>query len=218
MPARARPRPSHPATSRCRYVDDAGYRCRRVATVAGGFCRQCAIALELDLEEGGAADRLVGTMDRILARGARDPMLSGAAAFLGGLLGAQIIHRAPPSIQEPVRQMGRMAADAARARAEQAAKAQAEQRRAQPPPRPPDPETARALALRDARTTLGFEPDEKLTVDQVKERKRALARVYHPDLGNGSVKQMQRVNAAADLLIAKLERPTAARAGKDKHP
>jgi hypothetical protein len=71
---------------------------------------------------------------------------------------------------------------------------------AAPPPRrpPPDPTV-------EARVILGFEPGEPLTADKIKDRKRSLAKVFHPDRGSGgSVKQMQRVLAAADLLMARL--------------
>src|SRR3990167_6073318 len=116
MPPVRRPRSAYPQTARCRYVDD-GQRCRRVATVAGGFCRQCAVALELDLERGSGADRIVGTVDPILARGARDPLLSQLGAFFGGVLGATLIHRAPPSIQQPLRQAATVVEAQVRARA-----------------------------------------------------------------------------------------------------
>lgn len=51
---------------------------------------------------------------------------------------------------------------------------------------------------------LGFDPDEKLTVQMVKDRKRRLAEAFHPDRPGGSTKQMQKVNRAADVLIASL--------------
>lgn len=51
---------------------------------------------------------------------------------------------------------------------------------------------------------MGFEPAEPLTMEKVQKRKQALARVFHPDMQGGSEVQMKRVNAAADLLLAKL--------------
>lgn len=51
---------------------------------------------------------------------------------------------------------------------------------------------------------LGFEPAEILTIERVQDRKKALAKVFHPDLHGGSEAQMKRVNAAADVLLAKL--------------
>ena len=55
----------------------------------------------------------------------------------------------------------------------------------------------------DPRVILGFGPEQKLTIQIVKDRKRKLAEMYHPDKG-GSPEAMQRVNVAADVLIAAL--------------
>lgn len=201
MPVR-RVRPARPRTRICRYVDErTGDRCRRVATVSGELCRQCAVALELEIERGSGADRFIGTIDRVIARGYRDPVLSQMGALFGGILGATLVNRAPPSIQEPLRQAGRMAQAAARARAAQAPPPPPRQ---PPPPPPPDPEADRKRDLARAREILGFEPDDKLTEDAIKTRYRALAKIYHPDVPTGSLKQMQRVNAAAELLTAEL--------------
>ena len=60
---------------------------------------------------------------------------------------------------------------------------------------------ARAL---EARTILGFGANEPLTEEKVKERKKALAQVFHPDLTRGNPEGMARVNAAADLLLSEL--------------
>jgi hypothetical protein len=68
-----------------------------------------------------------------------------------------------------------------------------------PPPRPPDP------GIR-AREVLGFEPREQLSKERIEDRRRQLAKVFHPDRQGGSTAQMQRVNQAADLLIAQLAR------------
>jgi len=47
---------------------------------------------------------------------------------------------------------------------------------------------------------LGFDPTETLTLEDVGERRRALARIFHPDRPKGSVERMQRINNAADEL------------------
>lgn len=71
--------------------------------------------------------------------------------------------------------------------------------------------TARAQAARprvpreDPRVVLGFKPDEKITADQVRDRKRDLAKKHHPDLPGGSVEKMAKINAAADELLASLK-------------
>lgn len=53
----------------------------------------------------------------------------------------------------------------------------------------------------DPRQVLGFGPAEKLSRKVIKDRQRALARIFHPDTGSGSVEAMQRLNAAADALL-----------------
>ena len=69
-------------------------------------------------------------------------------------------------------------------------------RRASPPP-------PAAMDATAARVILGFSPTRALTERAIKERKRALALVYHPD-HDGSDESMQRLNAAADVLLAEL--------------
>lgn len=68
------------------------------------------------------------------------------------------------------------------------------------PPQPPDPRLAERIA---ARQTMGFAPGDQLTEDVIKDRKKMLARKYHPDRG-GSVERMSAINAAADTLLASL--------------
>ncbi len=41
----------------------------------------------------------------------------------------------------------------------------------------------------------------------ISDRRKALARKYHPDRPGGSTSKMQQINAAADLLIAQLGKP-----------
>jgi len=59
-----------------------------------------------------------------------------------------------------------------------------------------------------AREILGFEPGEKLTTDVVKDRKQRLSRVFHPDMPGGSLERMKKINDAADVLLAKLAKPS----------
>lgn len=74
-----------------------------------------------------------------------------------------------------------------------------------PPPRQKRPVSQETITPSAARTILGFAQTQPLTVESVKERKRALASMFHPDKG-GSVEAMQRVNAAADVLFDALKR------------
>lgn len=68
-----------------------------------------------------------------------------------------------------------------------------------PPPPPVDELAEKRAALRRAKVELGFAADEPITLQQVKDRHRVLARRHHPDRG-GSVEKMQIINAAVDLL------------------
>jgi hypothetical protein len=58
--------------------------------------------------------------------------------------------------------------------------------------------------VEDPRVVLGFEPGETLTAARVKERKRQLAALFHPDKAGGSISAMKRVNEAADALLKSL--------------
>lgn len=90
---------------------------------------------------------------------------------------------------------------------------------APPPPRqaPPRGRVApEAIAARKqniaARGILGFEPDEPLTEQAVKDRRRDLARVWHTDNAAGAKDptreaMMRKINAAADLLIQAARAP-----------
>lgn len=69
------------------------------------------------------------------------------------------------------------------------------------PPYPPQDERAQMRAA--ARRVLGFQAGDRLTVEAVKERKRALAKRHHPDRG-GSVQAMAAINDAADVLLEEL--------------
>jgi hypothetical protein len=67
-------------------------------------------------------------------------------------------------------------------------------------PRSPPPPPSPARELAQARAVMGFDLDQKLTLQDVAERRRELARIFHPDRKGGSVERMQRINNAADVL------------------
>ena len=71
--------------------------------------------------------------------------------------------------------------------------------------RPPPPPRARSQAdmREDPRVVLGIPPSQPLTAAVIKQRRKALAAIYHPDRG-GSDAAMQRINQAADALLAQL--------------
>lgn len=157
--------------------------------MAGGFCRHHALALELELEEESPLDRLFEMADRALAgRLRKDEIASAISGMVGGWVGQMMKGvPMPPGMIPP----GGIPTSGAGPRAPRP-----------PPPRPPpDPQIE---ARRLARITLGFDETEKLTKELVKDRKRALARVFHPDTGKGSVAHMQRINQAADLLLKEI--------------
>lgn len=188
-----RPRPAYPQTERCRYQTRHEGRCRRVATVEGGFCRHHALALELELDRESPLDRLLEIADRAIAGRLRQDQV---AQMIGGVVGGwigEVMQGVPlPSMRPP----GRIGLG----QAQRPGQAQAPRSR----PRPAPAVDPAIEARRQARITLGFEEHERITAEMVKERKRALARVFHPDTGKGSVAHMQRINQAADVLLAGL--------------
>lgn len=68
-----------------------------------------------------------------------------------------------------------------------------------PSPRRPSPPPPRD----DPRVVLGIPPSAPLTKELIKEKKRQLAKIYHPD-AQGNPEAMRRVNKAADELLAML--------------
>ena len=71
--------------------------------------------------------------------------------------------------------------------------------RAEPPRDPRAVEAEREF--RAAKLLLGFAESQPITADMVKERKKELARRYHPDRPGGSLEKMQEINAAVDVLL-----------------
>jgi hypothetical protein len=92
-----------------------------------------------------------------------------------------------------VEQVAKQRAEQLFERVKQGAQARA-QRATQPPPRK-DIDLAKV-----ARSILHFSPTESLTAEKIKDRRRELAKMCHPDKG-GSTDQMQKINRAADILI-----------------
>jgi hypothetical protein len=56
-----------------------------------------------------------------------------------------------------------------------------------------------------ARAVLHFSPKEALTEEKIRARRKALAKLAHPDAG-GSDLEMQRVNKAAEILLKGLKK------------
>lgn len=57
-----------------------------------------------------------------------------------------------------------------------------------------------------AREVMGFSEDTELTAELISKRRKALAKIYHPDVpdAQGSPEAMQRINEAADELLGEL--------------
>ncbi len=72
-----------------------------------------------------------------------------------------------------------------------------------PRPRPATPRR-RVDLLVIARAILHFSPDEPLWEEKITKQRRALAALCHPDKG-GSTEPMQKINTAADALLASLK-------------
>ena len=154
---------------------DVDRRCRRIATVDGQLCREHAILLQTQIQPGSGLADLIGALDREISRtAAKDPVVGAFAKIVGDLFRPRAPRPGSLPQQPPPRQPPRP-----------------------PPSSPPDQSAA-------ARIVLGFEPNETLTKDMIDKRKKALARVFHPDMQGGSEAHMKRINQAADVLLAKL--------------
>lgn len=191
-----KPRRAAPATRRCKYVSPRGERCSRIATIDGELCSRCADLLEDEISASSLID------DLATGRVSIGDVISGAVSSLfqqwaGG-------SEAWQTIDEVARQAAQRARRTApRPRAGSPPGSPGSRSSQRPPPRsPPDVELAKRL--RAARITLGLSATGPLNERAIGERRKALARIYHPDRPGGSTAQMQKINEAADLLIAHL--------------
>lgn len=121
-------------------------------------------------------EEILDRADRFLASH-RNPLVQSFAGILGQVLAGRPPGRPLPPLETDAQRSPRA------------------QGGFQPPP-PPAPE--------DPRDVLGFSADISLTRAMVKERQRELAKLMHPDRG-GSTKALQRLNAAAQILLAGLK-------------
>jgi hypothetical protein len=148
-----------------------------------------------DLDQGSDLERILGALDRAVSGRLRGSPFASVGTMWAGMMAGMMTATPRPGHLPPG--YGQAAHPGAQARARGHQAPPPPRPRPAPAPPPPDPTI-------EARAILGFEPGEPLTVDKIKDRKRSLAKVFHPDTGAGSVKQMQRVLAAADLLIARI--------------
>jgi hypothetical protein len=206
VPPVRRPPRSRPQSSRCRYVARDGTRCSKIATIEGELCRQHAILIARELE-GGVGRTIDSVVSGQISLG--DVIAGAAQSYIERLFGQSPILR-------DLDQAARTAAHQAQAR-----RARLEGRPSPPPPPPPSrgapprssqssppppppPGQRRDPTIR-ARDILGFEQSEAITKERIEDRRRQLAKVFHPDRQGGSTRRMQQVNQAADLLLARLE-------------
>lgn len=70
-------------------------------------------------------------------------------------------------------------------------------------PPPPDPLADARREFENAKLTMGFARDQRITASDVHDRRKQLARKWHPDLPGGSLEKMQEINAAAEVLLRK---------------
>lgn len=203
--ASRRPAPPRPQTARCRFADDRIGRCRSIATV-DGFCHYHARELEENLAGASPFESLLEVASGALGQvfGRKRPRPEDLQAMIEAGIGLAAEHlrarAAARSIPGPTPQPPRPGAPPPRAQ--------------QAPPRggrvAPEAIAARKANIA-ARGILGFEPDEAITEEAIKTRRRELARVWHTDNAAGKVDptreaMMRKINAAADLLLAAAQR------------
>lgn len=163
---------------RCAFKDGQR-RCSRNGFGNPPLCRAHAIQLnlngrEVEIDEGSSIFSFIEMADRALSKN-KSSLVKEMGAIFGQYLSNQAAGRAARA-QVPFE--------------------------ASPPP-PPPPPRPQPVEKENPRDVLGFSPDEPLDPNKIKQRKRALAALFHPDKG-GSQKAMQRVNDAADALLAEI--------------
>ena len=171
---------------RCSAITDRGSPCRNTGTGNPPLCHVHEALYEEGEDDEGEADAVVAATNAILDH----PQAQGVISKFNGLLDrvGGWFERAGTG-QAPVGSATRPQPHAPRGQP--------------PPPPPPRQPPPRREAPIDARKILGFAPGLKLTVEMVKERRKDLAKLYHPDRG-GHPEQMKTINAAADALLKEI--------------
>jgi hypothetical protein len=177
-----------------------GKRCRRNGFGNPPLCREHAVSSALDLEAGSPLVDMLGEGDRWVSR-QQDPLVATAAGVLAwAIMGIATGRGRPPGVAPPG---GFGFGDPFRRAAAGPRAPTGGQRRPRPqPPRPSEPPPPDPIQR--AREVLNFGPEEPLTKDAINSRRRQLATVFHPDRQGGGTAAMQRINQAADLLLAKV--------------
>jgi hypothetical protein len=166
---------------RCAWLTRSGRPCTKTGIGNPPLCRTHRVQAEGGIEE----DFTDGIVDRVLdhptARGAFDRIAGSfdrVAQAIDDLSMGRVPWRKAQEGAPPPRPDGQAR---------------------RPPSPPPKPN-----GLATAYTILGFKPGQKLTAEAVKDRRKELAKLFHPDRG-GSTEAMQRVNVAAERILAALK-------------
>jgi hypothetical protein len=199
-----------PRPPRCAYREGTT-QCRRIGAGNPPLCRPHRALLEHDVGPVTVGER-VGSVIGKLFRGARVTKDELGEAFVDGLrmmgaVGGAARAPRPGDVPPPATPD---AAGQPRSPFVDWAYEQLKQRTAQQGAQKAAEEAAKAkrtALLATAKADLGWKSKktEELTIPEVNKRRRELAKKHHPDRPGGSLARMQRVNAAADLLVAHLE-------------
>lgn len=168
---------------------DGRRRCRRAGTGDPSLCNAHKIAFAETARRAGGTpgERIFDLFDTVLSgRKVSKKKIKNAWQDFTELVGEENVAQ----VQEQLRQRWapHVPGAARRARASSAP--------------PPDPEVERARReFAKAKQTLGFAPSEPITPDMVNDRKKQLAKRWHPDRPGGSLERMTEINAAADVLL-----------------
>ena len=172
---------------RCAFLTPSGRPCPKTGTGNPPLCAHHQEELEAEVEDGDeyTAEDLFGDV-------LEHPGFRSIFDRIAGSIDK--VARGIDSMQDP--RMWQNVGKAYQAKQEarsQGNESQGRSRRPPPPPETPDP-----------RSVLGFPPSVKITAEMVKDRRKELAKLFHPDKG-GSHEAMQRVNAAAEKLLRDLK-------------
>lgn len=167
---------------KCSYYNERGKRCGKKGTGNPPLCSAHMDALDLEpaFDED---DPLNMVMGRVIEHPGVQQVLNSFQGYLDTI--AWNLDRASRVVPPPPRQAPKNGQHTPPRR---------------PAPPPPAPKPQNGLS---ERIILGFGPHVVLTAALVKERRRELAKLYHPDRG-GSHEALARVNDAADRLLKNL--------------
>jgi hypothetical protein len=196
-----------PRPPRCAYREGKT-QCRRIGSGNPPLCRPHRTLLENAVGPATVGERVGSVLGKFF-RGARVTKDELGEAFVDGLRMMGAVGGAarsgqppPPAATDPAGQPRSPFVDWAYEQLKQRTAQQGAQKAAEEALK-----AKKTAELASAKGELGWKSKrtEDLTVPEVNKRRRELARKHHPDRPGGSVAKMQKINAAADLLVAHLE-------------